>query len=221
MSVDNEITSAAKFKANTEKLVGYIISHIRKLVKEGKSSISEVVIIGLQVAVGSYDAQKMIEHFIGLTWQPAKYVKSDVCKEIADGVLWDQIFKCDENFMRVWAPVIFENLLISKEEQFSNFTSNIPGMKFDRLKIQADVKDIFCNHMDTQEIKDNVWIYIKYMLISSIKYIWYSRGPVMNQVDGKLVQGFTKLKQFEDVKIMKYIKEQNIKVQFSVQSPAT
>lgn len=211
--MENQADSSSKFKANTVKLVNYIISHIRDLNKQGKAEISELILTGLALIVSNYDENALINHFIKLTWSPNDYVNDENCSKIAKGVLWNKIFDRDEEFMRYWSPIILENLLTSKKEQFSNFTSTIPGMKFDPEKIKADVKKIFIDHMNTPEIKNNVWTYIRYMLISSIKYIWYSRGPVLIKQGSELVKMYKYPNEFGDIKIMSYINERDIKVQ--------
>lgn len=214
--METQEDAVTKFGINTENLVSYIITHVRKLNENGKTNISELVLMSLTVVVKNYDKKALIDHFIRLTWRPNDYVKDEKCSKIAEGVLWNKIFDQDEEFMKEWSPIILENLLVSKQEQFSTFTSTIPGMKFDAEKIKSDVKKIFIDHMDTPEIKNTVWTYIRYMLISSIKYIWYCRDPVMVKQDDKLVQMITKPTEYEGVKIVKYINDREIKVRSRV-----
>lgn len=208
--MDGKNDAADKFKENAKRLTSYIVQEIRKLNAEQKANIAEVVLAGIITAVGIHDKHVMIDHFIRLTWQPSNYVT--LTNGVEDGAIWDGIFGTNEQLMKQWLPIILENILVTKKQQLEQLTSTMAGMSFNPDIIQKDIKTIFISHMNEKEIKDQIWTFIRYMLISSIKYIWYARDPILCRENGEDVKKFVKPNEYDGVKIMKYIREHNISV---------
>lgn len=197
------------FADNANYLVNYICDEIEKLNAAGKTKVPGISLLGMKFMIKSYKPVSLVENFIDATWAPSP---PEGVQAPVPGELWNKIFEQDGDFMQTWSAHIIEKMLSSKTEEIKgllsafNATGLGGGLEFKPDAIKKDFADIFYNHLNTEQHKKVLWKVFRYLVISTVKFVFEARRPVIK--DGQ--ECFLNPDAYKDVKIMGFAKKHQI-----------